>query len=48
LLLSGVWADGLSPEMTYALAIHICGDGNNGELAVLSSATKMVNKIKRD
>jgi hypothetical protein len=48
LLLSSIWDDGLSPEMTYALAIHVCGDRNNSELAVLSPAPKMVNKFKRD
>lgn len=33
-----VWADGLSPVLTCALAAIIYGDGNNSELACMSGA----------
>jgi hypothetical protein len=36
--LGRVWADGLSPELTFALAANIYGDGNNSELAFMSWA----------
>jgi hypothetical protein len=46
IVLNCVWDDGLSPDN--ALAIHICGDGNNSQLlAVLSPAPEMVNKFKQ-
>jgi len=36
--LGRVWADGLSPVLTCALAANIYGDGNNSELAFMSGA----------
>jgi hypothetical protein len=43
IVLGRVWADGLSPVLTCALAANIYGDGNNSELA--SGTVRMVNKL---
>jgi hypothetical protein len=36
--LGRVWADGLSPVLTCALAANIYGDGKHSELAFMSGA----------